>query len=123
MIHPMTTSTQIPLNRAEEAEEQDSVASASSGARGGRGGKGPWAFMRRPIALLSAAAMIGVTTLGVITLGTLYSSDPSSVAASSATGTTPGGGSRVAGDVNAATSASLGAKSYRIAEGGELVSE
>ena len=113
------TTTEIPFNRS---EEDNHVAPASNDDVGERAGKGLRSFMRRPIALLSAVAVMGLTALGVMTLGTLYRGDPTSVAASGMNGPA-GGGSKVVGGPSTSTSVSLGAKTYRLDEGGELVSE
>ena len=114
----MTTTTRIAFT---ESEEADHVASASSGDQGG--GKSLRAFLRRPVALLSAAAVMGLTALGVMTLGTLYGSDPTSVAASGMTGPAGGIPGKISGGPSTSASVSLGAKTYRLDEGGELVSE
>jgi hypothetical protein len=116
--HLMTITTRIAFP---ESEEADHAAPASSGDP--LGGKRPHAFLRRPIALLSAAAVMGLTALGVMTLGTLYGSAPTSVAASGMTGPAGGIAGKIPGGPSTSASISLGAKSYRLDEGGELVSE
>ena len=119
------TTTEIPY----QSEEGTYVAPASGGDQGDGdnvgGGRGLHGLLRRPVALLSAAAVMGLTALGVITLGTLYGSGPTSVAASGVgmTGPAGGGGLKVSGGTGTASNVSLGAKSYRLDEGGELVSE
>ena len=114
----MTITTRIAFT---ESEEADHAAPASSGGQGG--GKRPHAFLRRPVALLGAAAVMGLTALGVMTLGTLYGSDPTSVAASGMTGPAAGIGGKISVGPSSSANVSLGAKSYRLDEGGELVSE
>ena len=113
------TTTEIPFNKSEEA---NLVAPASNDGRGERGGKGLRSFMRRPIALLSAVAVVGLTALGVVTLGTLYRGEPTNVAASGVGGPA-GGGGKISVGPSTAANVSLGAKTYRLDEGGELVSE
>jgi len=66
--------------------------------------------------------VMGLTALGVITLGTLYVSDPPSVTASGMTGPA-GGGGKISGGSGSTATISLGAKTYRLDEGGELVAE
>jgi hypothetical protein len=116
--HLMTTTTRIAFT---ESEEADHVAPAPGGDQGG--GRSLRAFLRRPIALLSAAAVMGLTALGVMTLGTLYGGEPSSVAASGMAGPAGGIGGKLPGGVSTSANISLGAKTYRLDEGGELVSE
>jgi hypothetical protein len=117
--HLMTTTTRIAFP---ESEEADHAAPASSGDQGGGGGR-LHAFLRRPVALLSAAAVMGLTALGVMTLGTLYGSSPTSVAASGMAGPAGGIGGKISGGPSSSVNVSLGAKSYRLDEGGELISE
>jgi hypothetical protein len=114
----MTPTTRIAFTESEEADHVAPVPGADQG-----GGRSPRAFLRRPVALLSAAAVMGLTALGVMTLGTLYDSDPASVAASGVNGPAGGIGGKVPGGASSSASISLGAKSYRLDEGGELVSE
>jgi hypothetical protein len=116
--HLMTTTTRIAFP---ESEEADHAAPASSG--DSLGGRRLHVFLRRPVALLSAAAVMGLTALGVMTLGTLYGSDPTSVAASGMPGPAGGIGGKISGGPSSSVNVSLGAKSYRLDEGGELVSE
>jgi hypothetical protein len=113
------TTTEIPFNKSEEA---DLVASASDADQDGGGARNVRGYLRRPVALLSAAAVMGLTALGVITLGTLYVSEPTSVAASGMNGPA-GGGGKISGGSGTTANISLGAKTYRLDEGGELVSE
>ena len=113
----MTTTTRIAFPESEEANH---AAPASSGDQGG--GR-LHAVLRRPVALISAAAVMGLTALGVMTLGTLYGSDPTSVAASGMPGPAGGISGKISGGPSSSVSVSLGAKSYRLDEGGELVSE
>jgi hypothetical protein len=115
----MTTITQIS---SDKSEEENPVASTGGDDFGGRGGNGMRAFMRRPIALLSAVAVMGLTALGVLTLGTLYNGEPASVAASGVGGPA-GPGGKIVGGANASANVSLDARTYRLDEGGELVSE
>ena len=116
------TTTEIPFNKSEEATL---VAPASDGDQGGGAGPSLRTYLRRPVALLSAAAVMGLTALGVITLGTLYVSEPTSVTASGMTGPAGGAGGKISGGSGTGSTAnvSLGAKTYRLDEGGELVSE
>lgn len=85
----MTTITQTPV-KTPEAENHNLRA-----------------LMRRPIALLSAAAVIGLTTLGVMTLGTLYGGDPTNAAASG---------------TSVSTHSNVSGQTYKL-DGDELVSE
>jgi hypothetical protein len=116
------TTTEIPFNKS---EEDTYVAPASDGDQGGGAGPSLRTYLRRPVALLSAAAVMGLTALGVITLGTLYVSEPTNVTASGMTGPAGGAGGKISGGSGSGTTAnvSLGAKTYRLDEGGELVSE
>lgn len=97
--------TQTPVSKSAEDEEfvvaREPAATEGEGGEGKGGkdrGKGLRSFVRRPIVVISAIAVVGLTALSVVTLGNLARTDTSTTAATSrVNGTAPGSGTAQGG--------------------------
>ncbi|HWG23954.1 hypothetical protein [Actinospica sp.] len=76
--------TENPLGEQEKADA-------------GRGAKGIRAFMKRPITLISTAAMVGVSMLGVVVLGDLSRTDTTTTTTVSSSRSTTASGTDESG--------------------------